>query len=173
MLLIVLLYIICASMFTISKWGLAYTQPIFFVAVRMIVAGLLLGVYVLIKEWRHAVWRFSDFWRDWKLFAQIIIFHIYLTYICDLCALKSISSIESAFIYNISPFIAALFSYFWFGEYMTPKKWLGLSLGFVSLIPDLYHQGGAALFFCKLAPYNNIYSCYFERLWMDSITSVS
>ncbi len=146
MFLIVLLYIICASMFTISKWGLAYTEPIFFVAVRMILAGLLLGAYLLVKEWHNPSWNLKNLWRDWGLFAQIVIFHIYLTYICDLCALKNISSIESAFIYNLSPFVSALFSYFWFGEYMTAKKWLGLSMGFASLLPELYHTGMASFF---------------------------
>lgn len=147
MFLIILLYIICASMFTISKWALAYTEPIFFVAVRMICAGLLLGGYLVFRELylknRAATWMTSlkQFWSDWGLFAQIVLFHIYLTYICDLCALKSLSSIESAFIYNISPFISALFSYFWFGEIMTPKKWLGLLLGFGSLLPEFYHAG--------------------------------
>ena len=143
MLLITLLYIICASMFTISKWGLAYAEPIFFVAVRMMLAGLLLGIYIVIKELTTATKRFSlrSLAADWFLFAQIVIFHIYITYICDLCALKQLSSIESAFIYNISPFISALFSYLWFGEYMTPKKWLGLSIGFASLIPLFYQEG--------------------------------
>lgn len=146
MFLIVLLYIICASMFTISKWGLAYTEPIFYVAVRMLLAGLLLGGYLIIKEWRTPSWNIKSLWRDGWLFAQIVIFHIYLTYICDICALKSLSSIESAFIYNLSPFIAALFSYLWFNEYMTPKKWVGLSMGFASLLPELYHVGLSSLF---------------------------
>lgn len=146
MFLIVLLYLICASMFTISKWGLAYAEPIFFVAVRMILAGLLLGIYLLIKEWRTPTWDIKSIRSDWLLFAQIVLFHIYLTYICDMCALKSITSIESAFIYNLSPFISALFSFFWFGETMTGKKWLGLSLGFASLFPALYHMGVGSLF---------------------------
>ncbi len=131
-------------MFTISKWGLAYTEPFFFMAVRMIIAGLMLGAYVLFLEWRKG----SQIWvnviqviRDWRLFAQIVIFHIYLTYICDLCALKQISSIESAFLYNISPFVAALFSYFWFGESMTSKKWFGLTMGFASLLPEFFQVG--------------------------------
>ena len=139
-------------MFTISKWGLAYTEPIFFVAVRMILAGLLLGGYLLVREYyltQKPSWfkydSLKNFWSDWGLFAQIVVFHIYLTYICDLCALKSLTSIESAFIYNISPFIAALFSYLWFGEVMTSKKWLGLVLGFGSLLPEFYQTGIASM----------------------------
>ena len=146
MYLIVLLYALCASMFTISKWALIYTEPIFFVAVRMLFAGTLLLGYLLARS--HLDWQlWQSIKRDWFLFAQIIFFHIYLTYICDLCALKNISSIESAFIYNLSPFIAALMSYYWFGEYMTLKKWIGLLMGFCAFIPQLFQAGVIDLFF--------------------------
>ncbi len=126
-------------MFTVSKWGLAYSAPIFFVAVRMILAGILLLGYLLIRRTKGPGLRAVV--KDWFLFAQIILFHIYLTYICDLCALKDIASVESAFIYNLSPFIAAVFSYAWFNEIMTPKKWFGLSLGFGSSLLLLFHAG--------------------------------
>jgi len=135
MLLVILLYAICASMFTISKWGLAYTEPIFFVGVRMVLAGTLLLGYLAARAESGIRLSWSDR-KDWWLFAQIILFHIYLTYICDLCALKDISSIESAFIYNLSPFIAALISYWWFNEYMTRTKWAGLLLGFCGFLPQ-------------------------------------
>jgi drug/metabolite transporter (DMT)-like permease len=140
MFLVVLLYLLCASTFTISKWGLSYTEPIFFVAVRMLLAGSLLCGYLVAKKGHtNQIWHFLK--RDWALFVQIIFFHIYLTYICDLCALKNITSIESAFIYNLSPFIAALFSYVWFGEQMTKKKWFGLLLGFCAFLPQLFQAG--------------------------------
>lgn len=126
-------------MFTVSKWGLAYTAPIFFVAVRMILAGALLLGYLIIRRTKGPGLR--AMLKDWFLFAQIILFHIYLTYICDLCALKDIASVESAFIYNLSPFIAALFSYLWFSERMTWKKWFGLALGFGSSLLLLFHSG--------------------------------
>jgi drug/metabolite transporter (DMT)-like permease len=140
MYLIVLLYMLCASTFTISKWGLAYTEPIFFVAIRMLLAGSLLCGY-LVARGGFSTRFWSSLKKDWFLFAQLIIFHIYLTYICDLCALKNISSIESAFIYNLSPFIAAFLSYLWFGENMTRKKWFGLLLGFVAFLPQLLYAG--------------------------------
>jgi len=107
----------------------------FFVAVRMILAGSLLCGYLIARGYNKNVWHFLK--RDWALFVQIILFHIYLTYICDLCALKEMTSIESAFIYNLSPFIAALFSYLWFNELMTRQKWFGLLLGFCAFLPQL------------------------------------
>lgn len=142
---IILLYALCASMFTISKWGLVYAQPIFFLAVRMILAGALLSGYLAAKmSFTRELW--ISFKRDWFLFLQIILFHIYLTYLCDLCALKNISSVESAFIYNLSPFVAALLSYIWFREYMTLKKWVGLLIGFGAYLPQIITLGSTQLF---------------------------
>ena len=75
-------------MFTISKWGLAYTQLDFLCSCRMIFSGIVLGGYLLVRGRMK-----QSFLQEWWLFVQIIIFHIYLTYICDLCALKSLSSV--------------------------------------------------------------------------------
>ncbi len=112
----------------------------------MLLAGALLCGYLLAKGPRIDRALIKTTLKDWFLFAQIVVFHIYLTYICDLCALKNISSIESALIYNISPFIAAIFSYFWFHEYMTTKKWVGLAIGFCSFLPDFLFRGDLFLF---------------------------
>ncbi len=140
MILVIMLYALCALMFTLSKSALAYAQPIFFVGIRMVIAGILLGGYYVakVKLW-HEQFVFS--WRDWPLLLQVILFHIYLTYVFDLCGLKGLTSIESSFIYNLSPFVAALFSYLMFSEKMTLKKWLGLSIGFLSLLPEFIKAG--------------------------------
>ncbi|MBA3752332.1 DMT family transporter [Candidatus Dependentiae bacterium] len=153
MFLIILLYALCASTFTISKWGLAYSEPLFFVALRMLLAGIILGAYCIIQREPSTL---KDLWvnakKDYLLFVQIVLFHIYLTYVCDLCALKNITSIESAFIYNLSPFIAALFSYLWFSEYMTQKKWFGLLLGFVSMVYGLINPSQTTEVFTHSGP---------------------
>lgn len=134
MILVIILYALCASMFTVSKFALYYSQPIFFVGLRMVLAGILLGLYYIIRNGPHLV-KITKL--DQFLLLQVVLFHIYLTYICDLCALKEISSIESAFIYNLSPFITAIFSYLYFSEKMTFKKWIGLTIGFASFLPEL------------------------------------
>jgi drug/metabolite transporter (DMT)-like permease len=45
MLFVLLLYALFASVFTISKTGLMYTEPLFFVGIRMLFAGILLLAY--------------------------------------------------------------------------------------------------------------------------------
>ncbi len=136
MILIAVLYALCAATFTISKKTLLYTQPIFYVGVRMMLAGIvILTSYKAVHSTRYLI---QSLRRDWWLFAQIILFHIYIAYVTDLWSLQYITSIESAVIFSLSPFAAALFSYLWFRERMTSKKWIGLLLGFGSIGPIIY-----------------------------------
>jgi len=53
MYLVVLLYALFASVFTVSKTGLQYTQPLFLVGSRMVLAGVLLLVYLFIFHRRQ------------------------------------------------------------------------------------------------------------------------
>ena len=130
---IVLLYAVCASTFTICKALLAYVKPFFLVGVRMLIAGMLLLGYSYFQDKR-------TFWihkKDRLLFVYIILFHVYFAYVLDLWSLQYLTSFKSSFLYNFSPFLAALFSYFCFAETMTLKKWVGLGIGFCGFIPEI------------------------------------
>lgn len=129
---VLLLYALCASSFTISKAVLAYSAPIFFVAVRMIIAGALLLGFVYLRNINMKIKR-----EDLGLFTAIVMFHIYLAYVFDLWSLQFVSSFKSSFFFNLSPFITALLAYFFLGESMTRNKWLGLVIGFIGFLPML------------------------------------
>jgi drug/metabolite transporter (DMT)-like permease len=135
MILLLLLYALCASSFTISKAVLSYSAPIFFVGVRMTIAGLLLLGYVWYESRSIRIAK-----KDRGLFAAIIFFHIYITYIADVWSLQYVSSFKSAFFFNLSPFITALLSYFFLQERMTHKQWLGLFLGFIGFLPMMFKE---------------------------------
>ena len=130
---IVFLYILCASSFTISKAVLTYGAPFFFTGIRMLIAGLILLGYCAYKQQALRIEK-----QDRALFIGIIFIYIYLTYMADLWALQDLTSCKASFIYSLSPFIAALFSYLYFGEKMTLKKWFGFALGFIAFIPEMY-----------------------------------
>jgi len=49
-------------------------------------------------------------------------------------ALQSIAPSCAALMYNLSPFITAFFSYVFFKEQMTLRKWIGFALGFSGLL---------------------------------------
>lgn len=136
MILIILLYVICAATFTISKTTLSYALPIFYIGVRMSCAGILLLLWYLFHYRKLPSIRGADLY----LFAQISFFAIYIAYALDLWSLQFLTSIESSLVFNLSPFLSAFFSYLYFSERMTSKKWVGLLIGFVSLVPLMYIQ---------------------------------
>lgn len=137
--LVVLLYGIWSSMFSLAKVALEYSPPIFLTAFRMLLAGVILLAYVGFKQR-------SSFKLDRKqLFSLgiLALFSIYLTNILEFWALQYLSAAKACFIYSLSPFFAAFFSYLHFGEKMNKRKWVGLSVGFLGMIPVLCLQTGA------------------------------
>ena len=72
MMLILILYMLFASTFTIGKAVLDYTSPIFFIGIRMVSAGVLLLSYQYFFNKKN--WRLSA--EDLMLFGQLILFHV-------------------------------------------------------------------------------------------------
>ena len=138
MFLVVFLYMVIASTFTVGKLGLQYLQPIFLIAARMLIGGSLLLGYLcffkrsLLKLKKEHLW----------LFASVILFHIFFAFVAEFWALQYLSSSKVCLFYNLSPFISALFSYFWFTEKMTIKKFAGLMIGFFGFLPVLIFGSG-------------------------------
>lgn len=136
MFLVLLLYGLFASVFTIAKTGLQYTQPFFFVGTRMMLAGVILLAYQYFFHPDGLKVKKSHFWQFFRLAA----FNIYLTNVFEFWGLKYLTSFKTCFIYSLSPFLSALFSYFVFSEKMSMRKWLGLVIGFVGLAPILLNE---------------------------------
>ena len=136
---VLLLYALFASVFTIAKTGLMYTEPLFFVGTRMMLAGaLLIGYQFFVKKESLAFDR-----KTVLRLGLLAIFNIYLTNVFEFWGLRYLTSFKTCFIYSLSPFLSALFSYFLFDERLNSKKWMGLSLGFLGFIPILMSQTSA------------------------------
>jgi len=137
MILVFVLYALFASVFVIAKIGLEYTQPLFLVGSRMLLAGILMLVYQYFMHPSKFQFDKKHFWRILKLG----IFNIYLTNAFEFWGLKHLTSFKTCFIYSLSPFLSALFSYLIFSEKMTKKKWIGFFIGFVGFAPILVAEG--------------------------------
>lgn len=152
MYLVILLYALFASVFTISKTGLEYASPFFFVGTRMMMAGLIMLGYQYFFKREGFGFKKEHFWRVFRL----ALFNIYLTNVFEFWGLKYLTSFKTCFIYSLSPFVSALLSYFMFSERLTVKKWIGLAVGFAGFIPILLTQtaseeGTGTLFFLSWA----------------------
>jgi drug/metabolite transporter (DMT)-like permease len=129
-------YAILASTFTIAKITVGYCEPLFLIGVRMVVsAPLLFLIHALQKESSFKIER-----SDYKRFFSASIFHIFLPFVGEFWALQFISSSKTAIIYSLSPFIAAIFSYFLLKKKFIAKQFLGLMIGLLGLMPILFSQ---------------------------------
>ena len=135
MYLVLLLYALFASVFTIGKTGLQHAEPLFLVGTRMMAARVIMLAYQFYFH-RDQFKINNSFWKLLRLAA----FNIYLTNVFEFWGLKYLTSFKTCFIYSLSPFLSALFSYFIFTERMSMKKWLGLLIGFGGLLPILMNE---------------------------------
>jgi drug/metabolite transporter (DMT)-like permease len=136
MILVIIMYLLFASTFTLGKAALAYVPPFLFIGMRMILGGSLLLIYYrFIKKQRLLISA-----ADYSLFLRIIIFHIFCAYTLEFWALEYVTSAKACLLYNLSPFITAIFSYFLFAERLSYRQLCGLVIGFLGFIPILVAQ---------------------------------
>jgi drug/metabolite transporter (DMT)-like permease len=130
--LVIILYFFFASTFTFAKAALDYAPPLFLVAVRFLIAGLVLLSYYYTTS---SSWSIKK--RDYGLFVQAILFTFYLSFATDVWALQYISSAKACLIYNVAPFVTALLMYGLYGKKITSKQAVALLVAFVAFIPLL------------------------------------
>ncbi len=136
MFLVIFLYMLMASTFTIGKVIMSYLNPLFFIGVRMIVGGgCLLAYQYLFKRDSFCIKK-----KDYLLFAGLAFFHIFLTFCCEFWALGRMGSAKLCLFFNLMPFVTALLSYILFTEKITKKQFAGLVIGFLGFLPILMGQ---------------------------------
>ena len=135
---VILMYAIWSSMFSFAKIALQYSPPIFLTAARMWIAAALLLSYLFLTK--RSSFKLRPI--QWLSIVLLGFFSIYLTNVLEFWALQYLSAAKACFIYSLSPFFAALFSYLHFGEKMNSRKWMGLSLGLIGMIPAVSLQTG-------------------------------
>lgn len=134
--LVIVLFALFASLFTLQKATLAFAEPFFLVAARMIFAGIiLLGFLFFFKK--------QDFklkLKHFKPFFMLALCNIYLTNVLEIWSIKHMVSSKACLIYSLSPFLAALVAFIVLKEKLSKQKWLGMIIGFVGLFPILFTQ---------------------------------
>lgn len=137
--LVVLLFALFASLFTLSKSALDFTEPFFLIGSRMTIAGIILLAHQLI--FNRSAFRIKAN-HVFPLFTLGLV-SIYITNISEIWGLQYMSSAKACLIYSLSPFIAALCAYWLLKETLNFKKWIGLIIGFIGLSPILLAQSSS------------------------------
>ncbi|MCH9631920.1 MAG: S-adenosylmethionine/S-adenosylhomocysteine transporter [Chlamydiae bacterium] len=148
MYLVFALYALFASVFTIGKVALASASPFFIVGSRMALAGSAMVIFQLIKDKKA----FKMTFQSWVSVCLFALLGIYITNVCEFWSLQFLTSSKTCFLYSAIPFVSAFFSYLILKETMTRKKWWGLCIGLVGIIPimlsgsSLSQLGGLFIF---------------------------
>jgi drug/metabolite transporter (DMT)-like permease len=129
---IIVLQALFATSFPMGKYLMNFVSPLFLSGTRMLIAG---GILLAYEWYRSTAFNFQrkHFW----IFAQIIVLGMYATYALRLYSLRVLPVWKVSSFYNLSPFLTALYAYLLFDQRLSKKQWLGLSIGFIGMIPML------------------------------------
>ncbi|MCF7799548.1 DMT family transporter [Candidatus Babeliales bacterium] len=168
MFLIILLYAILASTFTLAKTVLFYAKPFFIIGFRMTLAGILLLLFQTIINKKRVL----PNKKDWPLFFKVSLFHIYFFFMLEFWALQKMPSSKVTLIYSVTPFVAAILSYFLLKERFSKQKMFGIFLGFIGLFPIFFLEQtgseGASFFSISLREVALLLSATFGcYAWFD------
>lgn len=131
MFLVLLMYALFASVFTVGKLGLEASQPYFLTGVRMLLAGVVLLGW---QAFKNPASCYTPV-RVWPLLILVAIFNVFITNAFEFWGLQYMLSSKTCLIYSLSPFAAVFLSYLFLGETMSSMKWLGMLIGIAGFIP--------------------------------------
>ena len=131
MYLVFLMYFLFASVFTVGKVSLQYAAPFFLTGVRMLIAGVLLLGFLYFRQPASVYLKKKDL----PLMLGLALFNVFITNAFEFWALQFMETGKTCLIYSLSPFAAILFAYVFLSEKMSVKKWAGLFIGILGMIP--------------------------------------
>jgi len=127
MMMLIMAYLCLASGISANKVILYALSPEFLVGIRMALASIVLGGYVyFIKGYIIHVRTLT------KFFAWLVIITLCTTFFpsnLKAYALMHMPSYKMAYFGTLDPYIAALYSHWWFQEHLTSRQWLAILIG--------------------------------------------
>lgn len=124
-----ILFALFASIFTLQKATLLYSEKFFLVGSRMFIAGIILLFYTTIKYKNLHIKK-----EHITLLICLTIYNIYLTNILEIWGLSQIQSTKTCMIYSLSPFVSAVFGFYTLKETLNRNKIIGLSIGLIAIL---------------------------------------
>lgn len=137
--LILFTYATWITIFALGKQTLSLCPPIFLTSTRMLLAGILLLSYLLF--FKRNLLKIEK--KHIFPLVLLALLSMYLTNVFEFWGLQHLSAAKTCFIYSLSPFFAALFSYLHFKEKMNMRKWIGMGIGFFGVMSSFFFQSGS------------------------------
>lgn len=128
---VLLMYALFSSIFTVGKVVVETAQPFFLTGIRMLLAGVILLIYLGLRSPKKIYLKLVHI----PLLILLALFNVFITNAFEFWGLQYMDTGKTSLIYSLSPFFAILLSYFFFSEKMTKRKWFGLGIGFLGFLP--------------------------------------
>ncbi|MGE0207114.1 MAG: DMT family transporter [Candidatus Babeliales bacterium] len=122
-----------ACTFTLTKFLLHFFPPFYIAAFRCLGSGFLSAGLLFSARNKKLIPVFKNRKMAF-MFARVVLFSTIVVYSCESWALQYVTTTKVTLIYSSSLFIMALYSYYYFDELLTLKKWLGLCMGFTGVV---------------------------------------
>jgi drug/metabolite transporter (DMT)-like permease len=133
MTIVIFLQLVFATSFLLSKQLLTNINPLWLVAGRITLGGLII---LLLAQLLHKPLLLKKSHILPK--ALVVIFGVVVTNFLEAWGLMHVVAAKGYFIYTFSPFIGALLGFFVFHERMSRLKWVGLLIGFLGFFPLVF-----------------------------------
>ncbi|GAB4187956.1 MAG: DMT family transporter [Simkaniaceae bacterium] len=172
--LVFFMYAMFASVFTVGKVALHYSDPYFLTGVRMLIAGIILLAYQILRN--PALVKIQK--KHLLLLFLVAFFNVFTTNAFEFWALKYMQTGKTSLIYSLQPFASIIFSYFMLKETMSFRKWTGLFIGLIGFVPIfLTHGSGeeglkafAFITFPEIAVSVSAFTSVFGWIFMKQLT---
>ncbi len=131
-------FALLASGITTNKILLASLPVMYFVALRMLVAGSLMVTY----HWWYYGFKNENLKKDLIWILIISLATSFINSSLKAFALKNMPSAKAAFLGSLDPFITALYAYFLWNERLSKNKIIGICIGFAGALLLLMTSSG-------------------------------
>lgn len=131
---VLVLFALFGSTFTITKVAMEQTSITFLLGFRMLIAGIGLIFYSMIFQ-KQKLFVAKDQWI-WVVALSLTSF--LFCNLFEFWGLQFLSSSKACFIYGLTPFITAFFSFLLFKERLSMVKIIGLFLGPLAYLPTFF-----------------------------------
>lgn len=127
---LLLYYALFASALSVNKILLSFISLWFFVALRRLVAGILLFIYHFLYSPRM---RFSYIRQDLLKILSISVLTMFVPSILKAYGFKYLVSSKAALLGSLDPLITAVYAYALWGERLTLTKMIGMIISFIGI----------------------------------------
>lgn len=131
MILLVFVNMLFSLTYIIISYTIKYIHPLWLLAVRMLLAGLISLIYQFLRDKKLLYIQKKDYWY---IFITILL-HMYINFFSETYALQNITPILTSIFYLTSPLFSAILDFFYKNKILSFKQIIIMILGsFTSIL---------------------------------------